>query len=81
MTTNDDILAFDLGKNAQIDSIAPDGRYLIRYTKVNGNINLIAWTENGPNESLEADVNGQRNQTKLKKELDRRKILMIKKSN
>lgn len=71
----DDILKFNLGKNAEIDSITPDGRYLLRYTKANGSINMIAWTENGPNESLESDVNGQKVIMKLKTELNRRKLL------
>lgn len=75
MTTKDDILKFNLGKNAEIESITTDGRYLLRYTKVNGNINMIAWTENGPNENIETDINAQKIILKLKKELDRRKLL------
>jgi len=72
----DDILKFNLGKNAEIDSITPDGRYLLRYTKVNGSITMIAWSENGPNENIESDVNGQKIILKLKTELDRRKLLI-----
>jgi hypothetical protein len=70
-----DILEFDLGKNAEIDSITPDGRYLLRYTKVNGSINMIAWSENGLNESLETDSNGQKIVSKLQAELKRRKMM------
>ncbi len=68
-----DILQFDLGKNAEIDSITPDGRYLLRYTKVNGNINMIAWSETGVNESLESDAVGQEIVSKLQAELNRRR--------
>jgi hypothetical protein len=75
MTMND-ILKFNLGKNAEIDSITPDGRFLLRYTKANGSINMIAWSENGPNESLESDINGQKIILKLKTELNRRKSLI-----
>jgi hypothetical protein len=71
----DDILNFYLGRNAEIESMAPDGRYLLRYTKVNGNINMIAWCENGPNENLESDIKGQKVILKLQNELNRRKLL------
>jgi hypothetical protein len=37
---------------------------------------MIAWSENGPNESLESDINGQKIILKLKTELDRRKLLI-----
>lgn len=76
MIMKNDILKFNLGKNAEIDSITPDGRYLLRYTKANGSINMIAWSEDGPNESLASDVNGQKVVLKLKTELDRRKLLI-----
>jgi len=69
----DDILKFNLGKNAEIESITPDGRYLLRYTKVNGNINMIAWSENGLNESVELDANAQKIILKLQAELARRR--------
>ncbi len=68
-----DILQFNLGKGAEIDSITADGRYLLRYTKVNGSINMIAWSETGLNESLEADSNGQKIVLKLQAELRRRR--------
>jgi hypothetical protein len=71
-----DILKLNLGKNAEIDSITPDGRYLLRYTKANGSINMIVWSENGPNENLESDIKGQKVILKLKTELDRRKLLI-----
>ena len=71
----DDILNFYLGKNAEIESIAPDGKYLLRYTKVNGNINMIAWCENGPNENIESDINGKKIILKLQNELNRRRQL------
>ena len=69
------ILQFDLGKNAEIDSIAPDGRYLLRYTKANGSINMIAWSETGVNESLESDPIGQKIVSKLQAELKRRRMM------
>lgn len=75
---NEEILKFNLGKDAEIDSITTDGRYLLRYTKANGSINMIAWSENGPNEILESDENGQKIIMKLKTELDRRRSLMKK---
>lgn len=70
-----DILHFDLGNNAEIDSITPDGRYILRYTKVNGNINMIAWSETGVNESLESDSVGQEIVSKLQAELNRRRMM------
>lgn len=72
----DDILKFNLGKNAEIESITPDGKYLLRYTKVNGNINMIAWSEHGPNECFKTDVNIQKIILKLQAELARRKGLL-----
>ncbi len=68
-----DILDFNLGKNAEIESITPEGKYLLRYTKVNGNINMIAWSENGPNENIASDINGQKIILKLQAELARRR--------
>lgn len=68
-----DILEFDLVKSAEIDSITPDGRYLLRYTKVNGSINMISWAETGENESLESDSVGQEIVSKLQAELNRRR--------
>ena len=70
-----DILQFDLGKNAEIDSITPEGRYLLRYTKLNGSINMIAWSETELNESLESDLNGQKIVSKLQAELKRRRMM------
>lgn len=70
-----DILQFDLGKNAEIDSISPDGRYLLRYTKANGSINMIAWSETGLNESLETDPIGQKIVSKLQAELKLRRMI------
>ncbi len=70
-----DILQFDLGKNAEIDSITPEGRYLLRYTKANGSINMIAWSETGINESLESDSIGQKIVSKLQAELKRRRLM------
>lgn len=72
---NDEILKFNLGENAEIYSITPDGRYILRCIKANGSINMIAWSENGLNESLEYDVNGQQVIMKLKTGLDRHKSL------
>jgi hypothetical protein len=72
----DDILKFNLGKDAEIESINSEGKYLLRYTKVNGNINMIAWSEHGPNECVKSDVNAQKIILKLQKELDRRKSLL-----
>lgn len=69
---DNDLLKFNLGKNAEIDSISPEGRYILRYIKANGNINMIAWSAEGPNESLESDVVGQKLVMKLKAELERR---------
>ena len=69
-----DILQFDLGEDAEIDSITPEGRYLLRYTKMNGNINMIAWSETGQNESLESDSIGQKIVSKLQAELKRRRF-------
>jgi hypothetical protein len=70
-----DILQFDLGKNAEIDSVTSDGRYLLRYTKVNGSINMISWSETGVNESLESDLIGQKITAKLQAELERRRLV------
>ncbi len=70
-----DIQTFYLGKNVEIDSITAEGRYVLRYIKVNGNINMIAWSETEANESLEKDINGQKIVSKLKAELLRRRLL------
>lgn len=69
------LLNFNLGKDAEIDSITPDGKYLIRYSKANGSINMIAWSEEGPNENIESDVNGKRIVQMLQNEITRRRQL------
>lgn len=71
-----DILKFNLGKDAEIDSITPDGKYLLRYTKLNGSINMIAWAEKGPNENIDADIRGKQIISILQTELERRRNLV-----